>query len=208
MSELKTDKHGRAVSNMPLPQFTPTRTDSNHIGSRIKQLVDLMLEGRTLSAAARELGVAKRTAERALAKPHVRQFARNRKAQVIEQLAANVPNRLHELMYGNNQNACVRAAAELHNLASAEQTARRSALGTPTPGLTIQIVSDSPKPLTINNSEIPQPAPVAIEHREPETPAQRPSRTFDGPVDKIRRWDARPESENSHAPQLIERKTE
>jgi hypothetical protein len=155
------------VSNMPLPQFAATRTDSNHIGTHIKQLVDLMLDGMTWRKAADHLGISRRVAERALQKPHVRAYARNKKIQTIEELAMTVPVRLHELMLQDrNPNASVRAATALHDMANTELASRRlGGLGTPTPGLTIQIVTEGPKPLTINNSVIQKPAPpVNIDH--------------------------------------------
>ena len=46
MTPIKTDENG-TVSNMPLDKFAPTRTDSNHIGSSVKKLIDLMLAGKT-----------------------------------------------------------------------------------------------------------------------------------------------------------------
>jgi hypothetical protein len=189
MSE--TDEPG-TVSNMPLNKFVSTRSDGAHIGGDIKRLVELMLDGVTWRKAADQLGISRRVAERALQKPHVRAYARNKKVQTIEELAMTVPVRLHELMLqNNNPNAATRAATALHDMASEELASRRSPLGTPTPGLTIVIQHDNPKPLTIDNSATPLPAPpVTIEHREPETVAQRPSRTFEGPLDKIRRWDA------------------
>jgi hypothetical protein len=168
MSKPKTNENG-TVSPMPSDQFARTRTDTRHIGSSIKKLVDLMLAGKTLRAAAQELGISQRVAERALQKPHVRHFARTQKLKVLEELSMNVPNRLHDLMMkDDNQNAAVRAATALHDLATGEQERRRQALaniGQPTPGLTIQIMHDSPTPLTINNPATPQAAPVTIEHR-------------------------------------------
>ena len=145
---------------MPLDKFVKTRSDSGHIGGDIRRLVELMLDGMTWRKAAEQLGISARVAERALQKPHVRAYARNKKIQTIEELAMTVPVRLHELMLQDrNPNASVRAATALHDMASAELASRRLApLGTPTPGLTIQIVTDSPKPLTINNSATPQPA--------------------------------------------------
>jgi hypothetical protein len=133
---------------MPLPKFASTRTDGAHIGSRIKQLVDLMLDGVPWRKAADQLGISRRVAERALQKPHVRAFMRSKKIQTIEELAMTIPVRLHELMLqNNNPNAAVRAGTALYGLASEELTARRLALtGTPTPGLTIQIVSATPQP--------------------------------------------------------------
>jgi hypothetical protein len=62
---------------------------------------------------------------------------------------------------GSNQNAAVRACVALHQMSADEQAPRRPAfgIGTQSPGLVIQVVTDGPKPLTINNSETPLPAP-------------------------------------------------
>ena len=137
-----------------------------------------MLAGKTLRAAAQELGISQRVAERALRKPHVRQFARAQKLRVLEELSMNVPNRLHDLMMkDDNQHAAVRAAIALHDLATGEQERRRQALaniGQPSPGLVIQVVTDSPTPLTINNSATPQPAPITIEHQHAHQLIERP----------------------------------
>jgi hypothetical protein len=62
-------------------------------------------------------------------------------------------------------------------MAAGELERRRQALaniGQQTPGLTIQILHDSPTPLTINKSATPQPAPITIEHQHAHQLIERP----------------------------------
>jgi hypothetical protein len=143
-----------------MPPYAEKRSDGLHIGRAIKEMVRLMLEeGYSRDRAADEVGFNRKRAKRALERPHIIVFRRREKAKLLDELAAGVPKRLHELMLdGSNQNAAVRACVALHQMSADEQAPRRPAFGTPTPGLTIQIVSDSPRPLTIN-SETPLPAP-------------------------------------------------
>jgi hypothetical protein len=134
---------------MPSPEFAPLRTDRNRVGERIKELIRLMTEeALTWRAAADKLEIPHRTAQRALGKPHVIQYRRQQRARLLDELNSTIPQRLYDLMFGENQNASVRAAAELAKLASEELAPRRPAFGSivQTPGLTIQIISDSPKP--------------------------------------------------------------
>jgi hypothetical protein len=154
-----------------MPPYAEKRSDGLHIGPAIREMIRLMLEqGLSRDHAADAVGFNRKRAKRALERPHIIAFRRREKAKLLDELAAGVPRRLHELMLdGSNQNAAVRACVALHQMSADEQAPRRPAfgLGTPTPGLTI-VISDSPKPLTINNSGIPQPAPVTIEHAKPQ----------------------------------------
>jgi hypothetical protein len=80
------------------------------------------------------------------------------------------------MLQNNNPNAAVRAGTAPYDMATGEQDRRRQALaniGAPSPGLIIQVVTDSP-PLTINNSATPQPAPVTIEHQHAPQLIDRP----------------------------------
>ena len=144
-----------------MPPNPEKRNDGRHVGPTIREMVRLMLEeGLSRNHAADAVGFNRKRAKRALDKPHVIAFRKHEKAKLTEELSAAVPRRLHELMMkDDNQNAAVRAATALHDIASAELTSRRPAFGSivQTPGLTIQVITEAPKPL-------PAPPMTTIEH--------------------------------------------
>ena len=144
-----------------MPPHADKRNDGRHIGPVIREMVRLMLEeGFTRDHAADAVGFSRTRARRALDKPHVIAYRRREKMKLLDELSAAVPRRLSELMMKNdNQNAAVRACVALHQMSADEQAPRRPAfgIGTQTPGLTIVISHDSPKPL-------PAPPMTTIEH--------------------------------------------
>ena len=164
-----------------MPPHADKRNDGLHIGSAIREMVRLMLEeGYSRDRAADAVGFSRTRAKRALDKPHIVAYRRREKIKLLDELSAAVPRRLSELMMkDDNQNAAVRACVALHQLSADEQAPRRPAFGviTQTPGLTIQVITEAPKPL-------PAP-PLTIEN---ETPAPRPR--FEAP---LRRWDTETE---------------
>lgn len=125
---------------MPSEKFAPTRNDGAHIGPAIKEMVRLMLEeGLTRDQAADAVGFNRKRARRALSKAHVISYRRHERMKLLDELSADVPRRLHELMMkDDNQNAAVRACVALNEMAeraSEEPVTRRLALG----GIVIQL---------------------------------------------------------------------
>jgi hypothetical protein len=143
---------------MPLDKFAPTRTDSNHIGGQVKELIRLMTEeAMPWRKAADQIGISRRTAQRALAKPHVRQFARAQKARLLEELSMTVPYKLERLTESKNHMAALRATLAIEDLAQQASADPASRAKIVTGGIVIQL-STAPAALPA------QPAPVTIEH--------------------------------------------
>jgi hypothetical protein len=123
-----------------------TRSDGLHVGKKIRTIVELMTEqGMPWERAAEVAGVKRSTAYRALHKPHVIAFRRERKKQLTELLSTRIPRKLSELMDSENHAAGVRAALALEAL-------RADAVAMPTTqirtgGIIIQLVAEEPRAL-------------------------------------------------------------
>jgi hypothetical protein len=76
---------------------------------------------------------------------------RERRRELIEVLSARIPHRLSELMDGDNEAACVRAALALAQLNNEAQAAPATQIRTG--GIVIQLVGEAPRAL-------PQAAPA------------------------------------------------
>lgn len=101
---------------MPAKEYASTRADGIHIGKTIKQIVELMLEGETWQRAADSVGLNRQRAYRALHKPHVIAYRREKKKELVELLSARVPLKLSDLMDSENHAAAVRAALALTDM--------------------------------------------------------------------------------------------
>ena len=67
------------VIDMPPAEYADTRTDSKHIGKKIKQLIDLILtQGMSFYKAADRLGIPHQRARRASGAPHVISYGGSR----------------------------------------------------------------------------------------------------------------------------------
>jgi hypothetical protein len=91
-------------------------------------------------------------------RPHVIAFRKREKVKLLDELAADVPRRLHELMMSNaNQNAAVRACVALNELAeraNGEPTTRQISTG----GIVIMLGT---RPNALPSQTAP---PMTIEH--------------------------------------------
>jgi hypothetical protein len=94
-----------------------TRSDGHHIGKAIKEVIRLTLEeGLSWQTACDRLGQKRARVARALSKPHVRQYAREKRRELIEDLSARVPLRLSQLMNSDNEASSVRACLALESM--------------------------------------------------------------------------------------------
>ena len=131
---------------MPAAEYVATRSDGHTIGKSIRELVRLMLdEGKSWAAASDAIGLKRSRAARALSKPHVRAYMRDRRRELIEVLSARIPHRLSELMDSENAAAAVRASLALAQLNDEAQTAPATQIRTG--GIIIQLVADEPRAL-------------------------------------------------------------
>jgi hypothetical protein len=135
---------------MPASKYNDQRSDGQHVGAKIKEIVRLMLEdGMSWQTAASTVGVPRSTAYKALHKPHVVTYRREQRAKMIELLSGRVPRTLDEIMTtSDNANARVRAALALHqmdvDLNVNNEPTRRLALG----GIVIQLSGGSQRGIT------------------------------------------------------------
>jgi hypothetical protein len=84
---------------MPAAKYAATRTDGIYIGKDVREIIRLMLEeGYSWFKAADQVGLSRRRARRALDKPHVVAYRRERKAKLMDELSMRVPHKLNELM--------------------------------------------------------------------------------------------------------------
>jgi hypothetical protein len=124
-----------------------TRTDGNHVGRKIKEIIRLTLEdGLSWQVAADRIGARRSTVYKAWIKPHVRAYRLEKRRELIESVSTAVPKRLAELMHGENEAACVRACLameDLRNQAMAEPHTRRIQTG----GIVIMISGNAQRPL-------------------------------------------------------------
>jgi hypothetical protein len=130
---------------MVAPDST-VRTDGHHIGRSIKEIIRLTLEeGLSWQNACDRLGHKRARVARALSKPHVRQYAREKRRELIEDLSARVPLRLSQLMYGDNEASSVRACLALESLRNDAVAAATTQIRTG--GIIIQLVAEEPRAL-------------------------------------------------------------
>ncbi|MGA8696569.1 MAG: hypothetical protein WB689_22575 [Xanthobacteraceae bacterium] len=140
------------------------RTDGTVVGKKIREIVRLMTEdGMTWQNAADAVGVKRSTAYKALHKPHVLAYRREKKKELTELLSTRIPHKLSALMDSENHAAGVRAALALEAL-------RADAVAVPTTqirtgGIIIQLVAEEPRAL-------PHAAP-ALELADETDPATR-----------------------------------
>jgi hypothetical protein len=131
---------------MPAAEYVATRSDGRSIGKSIRELVRLMVEeGMTWQNAADVVGLKRTRAYKALHKPHVIQYRRERRKELVELLSTRVPLKLSALMDSENAAAAVRAAlalTELGNEAQAEPVRRIQ-----TGGIVIVIGQDTRRPV-------------------------------------------------------------
>jgi uncharacterized NAD(P)/FAD-binding protein YdhS len=128
---------------MPAAEYVATRSDGHFIGKAIRELVRLMTEeGMTWQNAADAVGLKRQRAYKALHKPHVLQYRRERKKEIIELLSTRVPLKLSELMDSENAAAAVRASLALTELSNEAQAEPRRQIATGG----IVIVLGSPQP--------------------------------------------------------------
>jgi len=126
---------------MPASKYNDQRSDGQHIGAKLKEMVRLMIEeGASWQTAASTVGVPRSTAYKALHKPHVVAYRREQRAKMVELLSGKVPRTLDEIMTtSDNANARVRAALALLqmdvDLNVNNEPTRRLALG----GIVIQL---------------------------------------------------------------------
>jgi hypothetical protein len=93
------------------------RTDGHRIRRDIKEVIRLTLEeGLSWQTACDRLGQKRTRVARALSKPHVRAYAREKRRELIEDLGARIPLRLSQLMNGDNEASSVRACLALESL--------------------------------------------------------------------------------------------
>lgn len=132
---------------MPATEYVATRSDGRSIGKAIRELVRLMVEeGMTWQNAADVVGLKRTRAYKALHKPHVIQYRRQRRKELVELLSTRVPLKLSALMDSENAAAAVRAAlalTELNNEAEAEPVRRIQ-----TGGIVIVIGQDTRRPVS------------------------------------------------------------
>ena len=149
---------------MPAAEYAATRTDGRAIGKSIREIVRLMTEdGMTWQNAADAVGVKRQRAYRALHKPHVLQYRREKKKELVELLSTRVPLKLSELMNSENAAAAVRsclALTDLNNDAQAEPGTRRINTG----GLVIVIGQVAQRPLPVASPTLElEPVPLGDE---------------------------------------------
>jgi hypothetical protein len=82
---------------MPAAEYVATRSDGRSIGKAIRELVRLMVEeGMTWQNAADVVGLKRTRAYKALHKPHVIQYRRERRKELVELLSTRVPLKRHQ----------------------------------------------------------------------------------------------------------------
>jgi hypothetical protein len=131
---------------MPAVEYVATRSDGRSIGKAIRELVRLMVEeGMTWQNAADAVGLRRTRAYKALHKPHVIHYRRERRKEFVELLSTRVPLKLSALMDSENAAAAVRAALALTELSNETQAepVRRIQTG----GIVIVIGQDTRRPV-------------------------------------------------------------
>jgi hypothetical protein len=131
---------------MPAAEYVATRSDGRSIGKAIRELVRLMIEdGMTWQNAADVVGLKRARAYKALHKPHVIQYRRERRKELVELLSTRVPLKLSKLMDSENHAAAVRAALALTDMNAEAQAepVRRIHTG----GIVIVIGQDTRRPV-------------------------------------------------------------
>jgi molybdenum-dependent DNA-binding transcriptional regulator ModE len=132
---------------MPAAKYLDSRSDGRFIGKSIREIVRLMVEQEfTLAAAAKAVGLKYDRAYKAVHKPSVVEYRRQRKKELTELLSTRVPLKLSQLMDSENHAAATRAAIALHELnneARAEPMQRRIECG----GIVIMMTGNVQHPL-------------------------------------------------------------
>jgi hypothetical protein len=102
---------------MSAEKYAATRTDGIYIGKDIREIVRLMIEeGMSWQKAADAVGLSRRRAKKAIEKPHVVAYRRERRKAFLDLACMRVPFKLMELMESDNAAAAVRATLALEEL--------------------------------------------------------------------------------------------
>jgi hypothetical protein len=139
---------------MPTEKYFATRTDGVYIGKSIREIVRLMIEeGLSWQKAADAVGLPRRRAKKAIEKPHVVAYRRERRKEFLDLACMRVPFKLMELMESDNAAAAVRATLALEELnqQSRGEPMRRISTG----GIVIVLGGPQQKALSVGAGTMP-----------------------------------------------------
>jgi transposase-like protein len=152
-------KRSRAVLDNPSPTATPD-TAPPRISGKVKAAIDAMVSGdcKNIKAAAEKVGVARESLSRALNKPHIAEFMRQKVIRSLAMASARAGAVKQELLDSDNAMVRDRASSFVLGLAGIHPAT------TPSVNVNIEVkagyvidLSDEPRPAAASASFRPSP---------------------------------------------------